>query len=166
MNPICIMLVALLTAATPVAHAHGEATQGKKAAREATQPVEEKSFGRPGDRKKVVRTIRIDMNDEMRYLPNSLRLKTGDTVRFMVRNRGKLMHELVLGTMEGLKEHAEQMRRFPGMEHDEPYMTHVAPGRTEAIVWQFTKPGAFYYGCLVPGHFEAGMMGTVRVAAN
>jgi len=49
------------------------------------------------------------------------------------------------------------------MEHDEPYMAHVAPGKTERIVWRFTKPGEFHYGCLVPGHFEAGMVGKIVV---
>jgi uncharacterized cupredoxin-like copper-binding protein len=127
---------------------------------------EEKTFGREGDAKKVSQTIHIDMRDEMEYLPNGLRLKVGDTVKFAVRNSGRIMHELVLGTMEELKEHAELMRKHPGMEHDEPYMAHVAPGKTETIVWQFTKPGAFYYGCLVPGHFEAGMVGIVRVRAS
>jgi uncharacterized cupredoxin-like copper-binding protein len=160
------MLAALLFAAAPAALAHGEAAYGKKPARKAVPAVEEKSFGRPGDPKKVVQTIHIDMRDEMEYLPNGLRLKAGDTVKFVVRNSGRIMHELVLGTMEELKEHAELMRKHPQMEHDEPYMAHVAPGKTETIVWQFTRPGAFYYGCLVPGHFEAGMVGIVRVRAE
>lgn len=160
------MLASLLLAAAPAAVAHSDAAHGKKTTRKAEQPMEEKSFGRPGDPKKVVRTIHIDMNDEMEYLPNGLRLKAGDTVKFVVRNSGKIMHELVLGTMEELKEHSELMRKHPTMEHDEPYMAHVAPGKTETIVWQFTKPGAFYYGCLLPGHFESGMVGIVRVRAK
>jgi len=160
------MLASLLFAAAPSALAHAESAHGKKPARKAAQPDEEKAFGRPGDPKKVVRTISIDMSDEMEYLPNGLRLKAGDTAKFVVHNSGKTMHELVLGTMEELKEHAELMRKYPTMEHDEPYMAHVQPGKTETIVWQFTSPGAFYYGCLVPGHFEAGMVGIVRVRAN
>jgi uncharacterized cupredoxin-like copper-binding protein len=52
------------------------------------------------------------------------------------------------------------------MEHDEPYMSHVAPGKTETMIWQFTKAGEFYFGCLVPGHFEAGMIGGIRVLAK
>ena len=160
------MLASLLVTATPAALAHGEAAQGKHSAGKAVQPLEEKSFGRPGDPKKVVRTIHIDMNDEMEYLPNGVRLNVGDTVKFVVRNSGKIMHELVLGTMEELKEHSELMRKHPTMQHDEPYMAHVQPGKTQTIVWQFTRPGAFYYGCLVPGHFEAGMVGIVRVRAN
>jgi uncharacterized cupredoxin-like copper-binding protein len=160
-----LMFASMLAAAAPAALAHGEAAHGKRPAGKAA-PFEEKPFGRPGDPKKVTRTIHIDMNDEMEYLPNGLRLRTGDTVRFVVRNSGRIMHELVLGTMEELKAHAELMRKFPDMEHDDPHTAHVAPGRTETIVWQFTNPGAFYYGCLLPGHFEAGMVGIVRVRAR
>ena len=58
---------------------------------------------------------------------------------------------------------ADVQRKFPDMEHDEPCMAHVAPGKQGELVWQFTQPGEFYYGCLVPGHFEAGMVGKVRV---
>jgi uncharacterized cupredoxin-like copper-binding protein len=144
---------------------HGS-DQKNTADKKSAQTVEEKAFGRAGDPKKVSQTINIDMRDEMEYLPNGLRLKAGDTVKFVVHNSGRIMHELVLGTMEELKQHAELMRKHPGMEHDEPYMAHVRPGKTETIVWQFTRPGAFYYGCLVPGHFEAGMVGIVRVRAN
>ncbi|HEY6071886.1 MAG TPA: cupredoxin family protein [Anaerolineales bacterium] len=156
----------VLATAAMTGPAWGHDSGGNKSDKKPAQAVEEKSFGRPGDLKKVSQTIHIDMRDEMEYLPNGLRLKVGDTVKFVVRNSGKVMHELVLGTMEELKAHSELMRKFPGMEHDEPYMAHVRPGKTESIVWQFTRPGAFYYGCLVPGHFEAGMIGIVRVRAQ
>ena len=69
----------------------------------------------------------------------------------------------VLGTPEELKTHAEMMKRFPDMEHEEAHITHVKPGKTGAIIWQFTKAGEFQFACLVPGHFEAGMVGTVIV---
>ena len=90
-------------------------------------------------------------------------LKKGDTVRFDVRNVGALPHEMVLGTMDELKKHADLMKRHPGMEHDEPHMAHVAPGKQGEMGWQFTKAGEFFYGCLIPGHFEAGMVGKVTV---
>ena len=125
--------------------------------------TEEKTFGREGDPKEARRTIKVDMSDKMRFNPGELRIKAGETIRFEVRNSGQAMHEMVLGTMQDLKEHAELMRKHPGMEHDEPHMAHVAPGKTERMVWQFTKAGEFYYGCLVPGHFEAGMVGKVIV---
>jgi uncharacterized cupredoxin-like copper-binding protein len=124
---------------------------------------EEYTFGRAGDPKKVTRTVRIDMSDKMRFTPASVKVKQGETVKFLVRNGGKVMHEMVIGTLPELKEHAEVMKKHPTMEHDEPSGTHVAPGRTGTIVWQFTKPGVFYFGCLVPGHFEAGMIGKLEV---
>lgn len=125
--------------------------------------TEAKSFGRAGDPKKVTRTINIDMSDAMRFSPASLTVKQNETVRFVAKNSGKIKHEIVLGTMRELKEHAEMMKKYPAMDHDEPFMAHVAPGKTGRIVWQFTTSGEFYYGCLIPGHFEAGMVGKIVV---
>ena len=139
--------------------AHGD---GKKDAHRKIS-TEEKPFGREGDPKKASRTITVDMSDKMRFTPGEITVRRGDTVRIMVKNSGKVLHEMVLGTLQELKDHAELMRKFPNMEHDEPYMAHVKPGATERIVWQFTKPGEYHFGCLVPGHFEAGMMGKVIV---
>ena len=84
----------------------------------------------------------------------------------MVKNSGAQLHEMVIGAAEELKEHAALMRKFPGMEHDEPYMAHVTPGKSGTIVWQFTRPGEFRYGCLIPGHFEAGMAGRITVTGK
>ncbi len=155
------VIAALILVATSAAWAHGDAkkpTAGKKAI-----STEEKAFGREGDPKKAVRTINVDMSDKMRFTPDTLAIKRGETIRFVVKNSGKTMHEFVLGTISELKEHAVLMQKFPGMEHDEPYMAHVAPGKTETITWQFTKAGNFNFGCLLPGHFEAGMVGKLTV---
>jgi uncharacterized cupredoxin-like copper-binding protein len=153
-----VLFAAALAASAPLVLAHEDV-------RKANRPVltEETAFGREGDPTKISRTVVVDMNDQMRFKPGELAVKQGETIRFRVRNSGKVMHEMVLGTLAGLREHAELMKKHPGMEHDEPYMVHVAPGKTETMVWQFTKAGEFYYGCLVPGHFEAGMVGKVRV---
>jgi uncharacterized cupredoxin-like copper-binding protein len=148
--------------ASGLAVAHEKAPLAKKAAK-APISTEEKAFGREGDPKKVNRTIKVDMSDAMRFAPAEIAVKRGETIRFEVKNSGTTMHEMVIGTMQELKEHAELMKKHPGMEHDEAYMAHVAPGKTERILWQFTKPGEFYYGCLLPGHFEAGMIGKVIV---
>ena len=56
------------------------------------------------------------------------------------------------------------MLKFPTMEHDEPYMAHVAPGATADLVWQFNRAGSFEFACLIAGHFQAGMRGTFTVA--
>lgn len=142
-------------------YAHGDEPKAKKPA--TAQTSEEKVFGREGDAKKVSRTVKVEMADTMRYSPSEITVKIGETLRIDAKNSGKTMHEIVLGTMKELKEHSALMKKNPGMEHGDPYMAHVAPGKTEHIVWQFTKPGEFYYGCLIPGHFEAGMIGKVIV---
>src|SRR5688572_90553 len=68
--------------------------------------TEEKTFGREGDPKEARRTIKVDMSDRMRFNPSAMTVKRGETVRFEVKNSGKIMHEFVLGTMAELKEHA------------------------------------------------------------
>lgn len=163
MHRMLTVVMASMTLASVPAFAHGDkqAAGGKKEPKAIS--TEEKEFGREGDPKKATRTVRVDMSDKMRFSPASLTVKQGETVKFAVRNSGKTMHEMVIGTMPELKEHAELMKKHPGMEHDEPYMAHVAPGKTETVVWQFTKAGEFNFGCLIPGHFEAGMVGQIRV---
>lgn len=143
------------------AFAHGEKPHARKFS--AAQLAEEKPFGKAGDPKKVTRTVTFTMSDKMRFDPSRVTVKRGETVRFIAKNNGKLMHEMVFGTMKELMEHAEQMKKFPDMEHDEPYMTHVAPGKTGEIIWQFTKAGEFDFACLIAGHFDAGMVGKVIV---
>ena len=141
---------------------HESKTRTDKSEKRAIS-TEEKAFGREGSPKNVRRTIAIDMSDRMRFTPSVITIRKGETVRFDVKNSGQTMHEMVLGTREELEQHAELMRKHPGMEHDDPHMAHVAPGKRERIVWQFTKAGEFYYGCLIPGHFEAGMIGKLIV---
>jgi len=123
----------------------------------------ETAFGRAIRASQAQRTIEVDMSDAMRFSPAEIRVRRGERVRFVVRNAGKVLHEMVIGGRDELEKHAALMRRFPNMEHDEPFMAHVNPGGTGEILWQFTKSGEFFYGCLVPGHFEAGMMGRIIV---
>jgi uncharacterized cupredoxin-like copper-binding protein len=159
-----LFAAALALAFLPAAAlAHGPEMHGKAGAPKAIS-TEEHSFGRQGDPKKVSRTVTVDMSDAMRFSPSEVRVKQGETIRFVAKNGGKVMHEMVLGNLAELKAHGELMKKFPNMEHDEPYMAHVDPGRKGELVWQFTKAGEFHYGCLVPGHFEAGMVGRIVVA--
>lgn len=120
-------------------------------------------FGRPGDPNKVDRTVQVDMLDTMRFKPNKVQFKTGETVRFVVHNDGKIRHEMVIGTLDELKEHEAMMRNNPGMKHDEPNMISLAPGKQSQIIWQFDRAGSFEFACLQPGHFEAGMFGRIKV---
>jgi uncharacterized cupredoxin-like copper-binding protein len=124
---------------------------------------EQKPFGIAGDKRDVGRTVRLRMIDEMRFVPDKIEVREGETVRFVLKNNGKLLHELVLGTRKDLEAHASMMRRGESMQHDQSYIAHVPPGQTGEIVWKFNQPGHFDFACLVPGHFEAGMTGTVIV---
>ena len=125
---------------------------------------EETAFGRAADPSKAKRTVRVEMSDAMRFRPAEIRVRRGEVIRFVPVNLGRVMHEMVIGTLDELKQHAELMRRHPHMEHDEAHMAHVAPGKSGEIGWQFTRAGEFYYACLIPGHFEAGMIGKLTVA--
>lgn len=120
-------------------------------------------FGRYEPELEASRTVEISMADTMRFSPATLDVKVGDVVKFVVSNEGALQHEFVLGTAASLSEHAELMIKFPNMEHEEPYMAHVDPSKEMEIVWQFTQAGSFEFGCLLPGHFQAGMKGIITV---
>lgn len=120
-------------------------------------------FGRPGKANQVTRTIQISMSDEMRFTPASIQVKRGETVRFVVKNSGEMKHEMMLGTKKSLPEHAAVMQKFPDMQHEEPSAITLDPGKTGELVWQFTKDGEFMFGCLMPGHYEAGMVGSLTV---
>jgi len=121
------------------------------------------AIGHPGDVTKASRTIEVTMNDEMRYTPASIQVKRGETIRFVVKNVGQVKHEMVLGRGKDLKEHAALMQKSPEMEHDDPNAVAVEPGQTGELVWHFSRAGNFKFACLVPGHFEAGMVGTLMV---
>lgn len=152
---------ALLGGVNNVAFAHGEKNH-------SSAPVvkEQTDWGIAGDVVNVARTIDVSMGDDMRFKPGRLEVKEGETIRFRVINTGKLLHEFVIGTKAENAKHAELMLKFPGMEHDEPYMAHVDPGEKGEIVWTFNRVGEFEFACLIAGHFQAGMVGTIIVTAN
>lgn len=161
MHRLHIMILATALLVTTSARAHGDAPHGN-----ASIATDQHAFGMQGDPKAATRTIAVTMDDTMRFVPSALEVKQGETVTLVIRNRGKVMHELVLGTPADLAQHAEEMRKHPGMEHDEPFMAHVKPGATQRLTWRFTQAGTFAFACLVPGHFEAGMKGVVAVAGS
>jgi uncharacterized cupredoxin-like copper-binding protein len=124
------------------------------------------AFGRAADAALAKRTILVQMHDSYQFSPREITVQAGEVVRFVVVNAGESVHEMVLGTMKDLEEHNELMRKHPGMHHDDAHMAHVAPGKSGVIVWQFTTPGEFYFGCLVDDHFEMGMVGKIQVAGE
>lgn len=165
---LSLVLVALLLS-TGLARAHGDEDHQAKSAdghAHAHGHAESEVIGVPGIASKAARTVNVDMSDRMRFTPATLAVRQGETIRFVVRNSGAIKHEFVLGTEKELKEHYELMKKFPEMEHSDPNMVTVAPGKTGEVVWQFTRSGKVDFACLQPGHYEAGMKGAVNVAAG
>jgi uncharacterized cupredoxin-like copper-binding protein len=152
--------VAALLVAAPPARAHGEK---EHPARPGPTRKEQKAWGIAGESKPATRTSEVRMLDSMRFTPHRIEVRLGETVRFRVRNVGKVMHEFVIGTRQENEAHAALMVKFPGMEHDEPYMAHVPPGREGEVVWTFNRPGEFEFACLIAGHYQAGMVGIITV---
>ena len=157
---VLITATVLSLTAAGAAYAHGEKQHAKKAA----VVKEQKEWGIAGDAKAVKRTVEFKMTDDMRFTPDRIEVKEGETVRFVLKNNGKLMHEFVIGTKKELDDHAALMVKFPNMEHDEPYMAHVAPGKTGEVIWTFNRPGEFDFACLIAGHYQAGMVGKIKVS--
>lgn len=143
--------------------AHGDEKYPKKS---VALKKEQKAWGIAGEARSVKRVIEIKMLDTMRFSPDNVEVKLGETVRFVLKNEGKMMHEMVIGLKKELDEHAALMLKFPNMEHDEPYMAHVAPGKKGEIVWNFNRAGDFLFACLIAGHYQAGMIGKIKVTSK
>lgn len=126
----------------------------------------EAAYGKPGDPKKPARLVPITMREgdgKMMYFPDKVEVRRGEQIRFKLQNHGELEHEFVLDTVENNARHKIEMQKNPDMEHDDPNARRLAKSKSGEIVWQFTNAGTFEYACLIPGHYEAGMKGTVVV---
>ena len=124
------------------------------------------SAGEPGDPKKPARIVKVKMIEEgkkMLFEPAVIKVKRGEQIRIMLMNDGTEDHEFILATQMENRKHAEQMKKFPEMEHDDPNAKRLSPFNSTEILWKFTKRGEFEYACLIPGHLEAGMLGKVIV---
>ena len=163
MKLIKTLLLAAALATSGLALAHTDKPHDKKAG-----PVkkEQKDWGIAGNAKAGMRTVEFRMTDNMRFTPDKVEVKQGETVKLIIKNSGAVMHEFVLGTKKELEEHAALMLKFPNMEHDEPYMAHVPAGKTAEIIWTFNRPGNFDFACLIAGHYQAGMVGKITVSAK
>lgn len=145
----CGVTAGAWAAAGPAGHSHGDF-----------------SAGEPGNPKAPARIVQVTMREsdgKMMFIPNRVEIRRGEQIRFVLSNAGDLAHEFVLATHDENVKHAEQMKKNPEMEHDDPNAKSVEPKKKSELVWKFTKAGEFEYGCLIPGHREAGMIGTVVV---
>lgn len=126
----------------------------------------ETDYGKPGDPKKPARIVQVVMREadgRMLFVPDRLKVRKGEQVRFLLRNNGEIDHEFVIGTAEENRKHMKAMENHPDMEHDDPNAKRLKPKAAGEIVWHFTRVGTFEFACLIPGHYQAGMVGTIVV---
>jgi uncharacterized cupredoxin-like copper-binding protein len=142
-------------------------------------------IGKPGQAAQASRTIEITMHDNY-YDPESVEVRQGETVRFIVRNEGGLVHEFNIATAEMHAAHQQEMKMMVEhgvidgdhinhdrmkmdmgggrtMEHHDPNSVLLEPGKSAEIVWTFTTDAALEFACNVPGHYDAGMMGEIAI---
>ena len=94
-------------------------------------PGEHFAFGHPADAAQATRTVDVTLGD-IYFEPKSLDVKKGETVRFVLVNKGRLLHEFNLGDaamhaahqQEMLKMTASGMLTPTGMKHDMAGMDH------------------------------------------
>ena len=154
-------------AALSIAIAGGSASAQSMQSTQSTHPHDahaDGGIGQPGIEANVTRTVKVDMRDNMRFTPDAIRVKAGDTIRFIVTNSGKIRHEMVFGSDAQLKAHYAAMLKNPEMEHADDNQVTLAPGKSGELLWQFSQAGTVNFACLQPGHYDAGMKGSVTVA--
>lgn len=148
------------------------------------------AFGKPGVAAKADRTVEITQGD-MYYEPASVQVKAGETVRFVLKNEGNLLHEFSLGDATMHAEHQKHMlmmqqmgmigengimpmdhskmgHDMAGMDHgqmthDDPNTVMIPPGKSAELTWTFSKATGLEFACNLPGHYQAGMVGNLEV---
>ncbi len=154
-----LALGAVTTAAVAApSSAHAPEKQASEAAQFAA--------GEPGAPNKPFRVVEVAMiegSGTVNFSPNRIAVKMGEQIKFVITNKGALEHEFKLDSIERIAKHKIAMEKNPEMVHDEPNGTSLEPGKSAEILWKFSQAGTYEFACLVPGHYEAGMHGTVIV---
>ncbi|VVO70311.1 hypothetical protein PS862_01303 [Pseudomonas fluorescens] len=149
-------------------------------------PAHTFDFGQPAPAAKATRSIEVVMGD-MSFTPKAIEIKAGETVRFVLVNKGRLLHEFNLGDAAMHARHQQEMLKMQqsgmltptgmkdmdhgsmpgmdhGMKHDDPNSVLVEPGKTAELTWTFSKATHLEFACNIPGHYQAGMVGQLTVS--
>ncbi len=161
-------------------HGHGKSSHGHSGDHRAFD------FGEPGKASEVTREIAITMQDNL-YEPEEISVKAGETIRFKVTNKGEFLHEFGIATAAMHAEHQKQMMVMMQhgmieahrinhermkmdhgsgghmMNHDDPNSVLVEPGKSAEVIWKFAKAADLEFACNIPGHYESGMVGPIKV---
>lgn len=150
-------------------------------------PAHTYDFGHPAPAAKATRSVEVVMGD-MSFTPKAIEIKAGETVRFVLVNKGQLLHEFNLGDAAMHAKHQQEMLKMQQsgmltptgiadmdhsamagmdhgmMKHDDPNSVLVEPGKTAELTWTFTKATNLEFACNIPGHYQAGMVGKLTVS--
>ena len=142
-------------------------------------------IGQPGVASEVTRTVEVGMGDIF-FKPESIDVKPGETIRFVLRNEGSLLHEFNIGKAAAHAAHQKEMAamlqngtltpsghgqamadmehtsggmKMVGMEHNDPNSVLIEPGAIQELIWTFNNSTGLQFACNVPGHYQSGMVG-------
>lgn len=126
-------------------------------------------FGEPASAEQATRTVSIKARDSMSFSPSTIRVEKGEAVRFVIKNVGELQHSFTLGTPSSQRQHEKEIQgmeleRMASHMADDPNGLVVQPGETGTLTWRFTSPETVQFACHIPGHYPAGMKGSIKVA--
>lgn len=121
------------------------------------------AWGEPAEAVEADRVVEIEMRDSLEFVPANVEVTVGETVTFRVTNAGQLLHDFTLGDEETQAQHEAEMAEGMGTGHAEPNVLTLEAGQSGELTWHFTAPVTIEYGCHVPGHHDAGMLGTLTI---
>lgn len=167
MKPFIMTNALYITALLPSWAAHANTAQLHQPHAQAYESSGHDSIGKPSDGSLTTRTIEITIKETsggyMLFEPNTIQIKKGSVVRFVVDNLGALDHEFLLSSFDGIAEHRQWMRRHPDMQHEDKNALTIPSGQKVEFVWEFSNTNNLEFVCLIPGHREAGMWGVIMV---
>ena len=143
-----------------------------------------KAIGVKGKEENVDRVIKVLMYDNS-YQPNIFKVKKNETIKFVVENKGELVHEFNIATKKMHLKHQPEMmmmveneilladkidkkkmkemaKKDPSMAHSHSNSVLLSPGESANLIWKFTNSVKLEAACNVPGHYEAGMIAEIN----
>ncbi len=143
---------------------HGHHSEHHEKGHHVTKHHDGSKAGKPGKAHHVDRIVHVEASDQMRFEHEPLHVKPGETIRFVVHNKGKLEHEFALGTKQEHLLHGQMMMQHPGMHHEEGGAAiTLQPGETKELIWTFNHAENVQVACNIPGHYSAGMHSPVMM---
>jgi uncharacterized cupredoxin-like copper-binding protein len=144
-----------------------------------------KMIGMKGKSNEVSRTINVKMYDNY-FEPKSIKVKNGETIKFVVENKGELVHEyniatkkmhlkhqpemmmmmqmgILLPTKLDIKKMKESSKTNHAMSHSHSNSLLLEPNKKGEIIWKFSTNEELEVACNVPGHYQAGMVSKVSI---